>query len=425
MAYESSEIMTAAALTYDNSKLNEASKSYEGLVTLMLDIKNKIQQNKMLEYGSGSIKKGFTDLIDEKDSKKIKDLAIGISAAKGIRDYVGKTDVPMGQRIYLTGNVLPDDVKKFQVSAFGMKDYNSADLIYTRDKKVFYGLSLKKKNKPTAPSPTLINKAFDSILIGREFDKIKKELIDIRIKYFSDIVIEAVEKDIIREDDIKNFKQLKNSNRKELFEAKARDKNKFDRAYIDTKGYYKAENRYKNSNTNDMNSMRYFVNRKLAEKDNALYTAFIKVMDDNAQLFADTLITLILKTKLYDKMDAETMKKFAFDFSLITGIGDANEKRNSVSIFKASTLPLQTTLCGLTRLERMFGDKKYEIKIDKAASAKSKGAKVFLKLTRGNVTLLDLQIRYKGAFTPQPQFQATLNNQFKKLLEQECGVPGV
>ena len=52
-------------------------------------------------------------------------------------------------------------------------------------------------------------------------------------------------------------------------------------------------------------------------------------------------------------------------------------------------------------------------------------SKVFLKLTRGNVTLLDLQIRYKGAFTPQPQFQATLNNQFKKLLEQECGVPGV
>ena len=61
-------------------------------------------------------------------------------------------------------------------------------------------------------------------------------------------------------------KQLKNSNRKELFEAKARDKTKFDRAYIDTKGYYKAENRYKNSNTNDMNSMRYFVNKKLAEK---------------------------------------------------------------------------------------------------------------------------------------------------------------
>ena len=425
MAYEASEIMTAAALTYSNNELDTASKSYEGLVTLMVDIKSKIQQNNMLEYGNSAIKKGFTDLIDETDSKKIKDLAVGISAAKGIRDYVGKNDIPTGQRVYLTGNVLPDDVKKFQVSAFGMKDYNSSDLMYTRDKKVFYGLSLKKKNKPTAPSPTLINKAFDSILIGKQFDKIKKELIDIRIKYFSDIVIEAVEKNIINENDIKNFKQLKNNNRKELFEAKARDKTKFDRAYIDTKGYYKAENRYKNSNTNNPNSMRYFVNRKLAEKDNDLYTAFIKVMNDNAQLFADTLITLILKTKLYDKMDAEAMKKYQFDFALITGIADANEKRNTVDIFKASTLSLQTTLCGLTRLDRMFNNKPYEIKINKDKSAKSKGAKVFLTLTRGNVTLLDLEIRYKGAFTPQPQFQATINEQFKRLLEKECGVPGV
>ena len=138
MAYEASEIMTAAALTYSNNELDTASKSYEGLVTLMVDIKSKIQQNNMLEYGNSAIKKGFTDLIDETDSKKIKDLAIGISAAKGIRDYVGKYDVPTGQRVYLTGNVLPDDVKKFQVSAFGMKDYNSSDLMYTRDKKVFY-----------------------------------------------------------------------------------------------------------------------------------------------------------------------------------------------------------------------------------------------------------------------------------------------
>ena len=424
MAYEPSEILTATALTYSNKELDEASKSYENLVNLMIDIKKKVNKTSfnMLEYGNGTIRKGFTDLINEKDSKRISDLAVGISAAKGLREYSNKESVATSQRIYLTGNVLPDDVKKFQVSAFGMKDYNSADLIYTRDKKVFYGISLKKKPKPTAPSPTLINKAFDSILIGKQFDKIKKELVDIRTKYFSDIVIEAVQKGIIRKSDIKDFDKLKNNNRKELFEAKNRDKKIFDKTYIDTKGYYKAKGGYKDPNTNDPKSMRYFVNRKLAEKDNKLYSAFLKVMNNNAQLFADSLLNLILKTKLYDKLDVKELQKYQFNFALVTGIAEVNENKNTVNIYRASVLPLETTLCGLTRLEEMFKNKKYEIIIDKNKSASSKAAKIYLKLIRGNITLLDLEIRYKGAFTSQPQFQATLNDQYKKLLEKECGV---
>jgi len=424
MAYEPSEILTATALTYSNKELDEASMSYESLVNLMKDIKKKVSKTSfnMLEYGNQTIRNGFTDLIDEKDSKRIADLAVGISAAKGLREYSNKESVVPTQRVYLTGNVLPDDVKKFQVSAFGMKDYNSADLIYTRDKKVFYGISLKKKPKPTAPSPTLINKAFDSILIGKQFDKIKNELVDIRTKYFSDIVIEAVQKGIIRKSDIKDFDKLKNNNRKELFEAKSRDKKIFDKTYIDTKGYYKAKGGYKDPNTNDPKSMRYFVNRKLAEKDNKLYSAFLKVMNDNAQLFADSLLNLILKTKLYDKLDVKELQKYQFNFALVTGIAEVNEKKNTVNIYRASVLPLETTLCGLTRLEEMFKNKKYEIVIDKNKSANSKAAKIYLKLIRGNITLLDLQIRYKGAFTAQPQFQATLNDQYKKLLEKECGV---
>lgn len=424
MAYEPSEILTATALTYSNKELDEASMSYESLVNLMKDIKKKVNKTSfnMLEYGNQTIRNGFTELIDEKDSKRIADLAVGISAAKGLREYSNKESVVPTQRVYLTGNVLPDDVKKFQVSAFGMKDYNSADLIYTRDKKVFYGISLKKKPKPTAPSPTLINKAFDSILIGKQFDKIKKELVDIRTKYFSDIVVEAVQKGIIRKSDIKDFDKLKNSNRKELFEAKSRDKKIFDKTYIDTKGYYKAKGGYKDPNTNDPKSMRYFVNRKLAEKDNKLYSAFLKVMNDNAQLFADSLLNLILKTKLYDKLDVKELQKYQFNFALVTGIAEVNENKNTVNIYRASVLPLETTLCGLTRLEEMFKNKKYEIVIDKNKSASSQAAKIYLKLIRGNITLLDLQIRYKGAFTAQPQFQATLNDQYKKLLEKECGV---
>src|SRR6056300_340694 len=205
MAYEPSEILTATALTYSNKELDEASKSYESLVNLMKDIKKKVNKTSfnMLEYGNQTIRNGFTDLIDEKDSKRIADLAVGISAARGLREYSNKESVVPTQRVYLTGNVLPDDVKKFQVSAFGMKDYNSADLIYTRDKKVFYGISLKKKPKPTSPSPTLINKAFDSILIGRQFDKIKKELVYIKTKCISHNVGHTVQYGMMKESEEK------------------------------------------------------------------------------------------------------------------------------------------------------------------------------------------------------------------------------
>jgi hypothetical protein len=40
----------------------------------------------------------------------------------------------------------------------------------TADKKTFYGISLKKKRKTNAGEPTLINKAFDSVLDGKQFD---------------------------------------------------------------------------------------------------------------------------------------------------------------------------------------------------------------------------------------------------------------
>ena len=49
-------------------------------------------------------------------------------------------------------------------------------------------------------------------------------------------------------------------------------------------------------------------------------------MNKNAELFADTLINLILKTKLYDQLDSKELKKFQFNFALVTGIADASKK---------------------------------------------------------------------------------------------------
>ncbi len=282
MAYEASEIMMASALMYPTGELLEYSKGADGLRKLMIDARTRISKHldKTIHFGNTTIQKGFTDLMDENNPEMLKDMAGGISAALGVREYLQSEGETGGRNlspnIYMTGNVWPKEVEKFRVSAYGFEDYNSADVIATADKETFYGLSLKKKRQTNAGEPTLINKAFDSVLDGKQFDPIKEELAGIRAEYFSGLVIEAVERGIILEEHIANYDTLKRTptGRKELFEAKKRDKKLFDRSYIDTKGSARALKGYKDDNTKDVNSMRYFVNKKLAEKNNPLWKEY-------------------------------------------------------------------------------------------------------------------------------------------------------
>jgi hypothetical protein len=429
MAYEASEIMMAAALMYSNQQLEQYTKDVGTLRQLMIDAKEKVKKgtNKTIQFGNSSIENGFTQLMDETNTEALKDLAGGISAAYGVRKYLSSNGEAggssMSPSIYMTGNVWPKEVEKFRVSAFGFEDYNSADVIATADKKTFYGISLKKKRKTNAGEPTLINKAFDSVLDGKQFDSVKEELASVRADYFSQIVIDAVNEGIILKEHIKNFDQLKKNSagRKELFEAKQRDKKLFDRSYIDTKGSAKLKNGYKDENTKDPKSMRYYVNKRLSEKDNPLWKEFIIVMNKYSDLFADSLINIILKTELFKELDKKDLDDYKFNFFLVTGVGDVTSK-GEVQIGQATVLPLKTTLCGLTRINEMYKNKKYEIVLNKSKQGESEAAKVFLQLKKGDLTLLDLEIRYKGAFTPQPQFQGTLHPDFKKLLQKECGL---
>jgi hypothetical protein len=419
MAYEASEIMLAAALLYSKDELSKYSEDVGSLRNLMVDSKEKILKSKNVEFGNSTIEKGFLDLMDPQKPEYLKDLVGGISAANAFREQVShKNKTPT---IYMTGNVWPKDVEKFRISAYGFDDYNSADVILTYDKKNFYGISLKKKRKQGAGEPTLINKAFDTILQGEQFDNVKDELAKIRINYFADLVIEAVGKGIINKKDIDNFDMLKKTDagRKELFEAKKRNNKLFDRAYIDTKGSAKSLKGYKDDNTKNPNSMRYFVNKKLSEKDNVLWKQFMNVMNQYADLFADSLINVILKTKLFEELEAKDLKKYTFEFFLITGVGDITSK-GQIQLGKANVIPLKTTLCGLTRVGEKVKNSRFEVVMDKNKKGQSDAAKIFLQLKKGNVTILDLQIRYKGAFTPQPQFQGTMNDQFKELLSKEC-----
>jgi hypothetical protein len=413
MAYEPSEIAAAVALQYTKSELKK--------MTTVSDLKKIIEagiiDKQLVQFGNGSIEKGFVKLLDANDSKMVQDMAIGISAAIGIRDFMSEPTTKIVT--YMTGNIWPADVREFQVRAFGFEDYNSSDIVCAKasDKKSFYGISLKKKNTVKAADPTLINKAFATVFDGKEFDKLKEKLIKSRITYFANIIREAVKKQIILKEDILNFDKLSDE---QLFESPKKIRSPaFDRSYIDTKGHAKAKNKYKDSSTTDPRSMRYFVNKKLSEKtNNKLWKAFVGIIDEGSTTLADNLINIILKTNLNSEIDAKNIKNKNFIFALVTAIGKVKDE--NVTISKAQIYPLKTTLCGLQRIEDKYKNYPYQVVQDAAATQKSNAAKIFFTLKRGNMKIMNLEIRYKGSFKPQPQFQANMTEEFKREIKKEC-----
>ena len=95
--------------------------------------------------------------------------------------------------------------------------------------------------------------------------------------------------------------------------------------------------------------MRSFTNRELAKQNNVLFKMLIQVMDANSDVFADSLINLVLKTNLYDQIAARNLKKYTFGFALVTGIGEI--KRGQPIAYDGKALDLHTILDGLSQLK--------------------------------------------------------------------------
>ena len=128
MAYETSEITTAIALQYNSTFLRKV-KTVAQLQSLL-----KKGVGKDVKFATSTIRTGFLSLVDSNNPKSVADMAVGISAALAIRNYMNTE----GNVItYMTGNKWPDEVEKFQISAFGFQDYNSADIIVTKNRRLF------------------------------------------------------------------------------------------------------------------------------------------------------------------------------------------------------------------------------------------------------------------------------------------------
>jgi len=371
------ELMTAALTTMSSIPTVE---TLEDLDALIEEVKKVIKTGKVI---------GYTSLEEQALENDYSNLVQAISAAEVIAKKGGWKGV---DKVYLTGKAWSDDVKQFQVTKYGMKDFNASDFIMKKGDN-YIGISLKKKKSGTTGDPTLINKGFSTLLEGKKFDKVRKDLDDAAYLFYSGVVKTAqrfqlarpkiaVDKDgnpWIRKDLMdklgKNAKNLSTSNWKPFVTALPND----------------------------------LINYQL-KKNKSIFKPISDVIEKNADLFADTLIRLILKTELKE------LQKVNFDFALVTGIG--RMLKSGLVIESGDYQDVDTMT---TKVDELFKTGKPSMKLDKnktqAFDKGSTAAMLHMILSIGSTPVCDVTLRYKGNFTSAPSFLATFSKQFKEALK--------
>lgn len=513
---EPSEIYAAAALCFHEKYLDDVVES--GITKLIEDFfpeaEKEVKKNVIFPSGSKMTKQDLLTLFkdidaiedtvpdDEKgdvlvkllpslegnEGKRVteilKNMIVGISAAKAIKKWMKSehgVGNPVADKVYLTGDKWPRMVEPLKVSAHGFDAYNSSDFIIrpVGMKNAYFGVSLKKKFSVAAADPTIINKAFDTLIQGKELDDTRTRLQQVRENYFGKLVKDAISQGHI------HIKGGSSKSNKFLFNGhkpKDRTDNNMakDRSFIDTKGsmqmkeilgpkdfdknpklpveklyglaaddklkylkmlqdgkkitvtkspwnYYgdKALNRSGlASRKND--TMRGWVNKQLGKPD-ALYKEFMGVMNDNKDLFVENLIQVALKKDLPDLMNYDRMGDMTFGFALVTGIGGVSGGKNlytdkgKINLEKGKVLDIMDVRCGLAKMDNEAADYEFKIVGDEIDGNEDDGpAKVYFDLIKGTRTLLNMELRYKGGFTSQPQFFATISQDFIDIVKGKC-----
>lgn len=363
-------------------------------------------------YGTASKVQGSAGLdgfyIDrDRESPDLVNLAKAISVSNYIIEEIGPGKV---ETVWQTGTKWASEVKKFNVGSDTIKNYNSSDIIVkittsgSNGATHYWGLSLKKRGitagKPDV-EPTLLNKP---LMGNRGFieKKLKemtggqaaiKKIEDAKLKFFRG-AIKA---------------KTKNAN----YKNKPIDK-------MPIKEVLKAADNLFTERNDKSNMLRgqgeYRQNPNIYFK--AIDEVFRQKFNNNKEFFEDFL-DLIFKIKL-----DSYLKDTSFHFSLITGTGDykngkimevhpplEKEGRTTSEIFRKLFEDPDNTAF---RIIPQFQKKQ-------AFQEGATAAKLFYTMVIGKknpVSIVDLEVRYKGALTSEPQFQVFMSvrkNNFSAL----------
>lgn len=314
-------------------------------------------------------------------------LCSAISAAQSIPTKYLNAD-----KVYLTGQAWDKDVKQFQRTKYGMKDFNSSDFIIKKGNN-YLGVSLKEKSLATTGDPTLINKSFASMLAAfstqadSKFGNLKNKLEEQIAIFYSAVIIRNYAKlNTQTQEELKAIVKL--PLRKQMDFLVGSDKKRPWKQFV--RGL---DNKIINSSLTSQKSV-------LIKMDNILL--------DNSDLFAESLVQLIFKAELKD------LQKVNFDFALVTGIGQYLQKGPQISKGDYKDIDTMTSV-----LENVFSsgpakiirDPKKKQAFDPGATA----ANLNYILVIGEISVMRIQLRYKGNFGSAPSFQAGMTKEFKGL----------
>ena len=337
------------------------------------NITNSDEMDALVKQIEGLLKnvKGYKQGQVDSMEGNYSNLVMAVSAANSIiQAGYGNAD-----KVYLTGQAWDDDVKQFQLTKYGMKDYNSSDFIIKKGNN-FLGVSLKKKKRSTQGDPTLINKAFTTLLRGKEFDKLRTQIDKDAGEFYVHVIKLAAKLKMLSPELMQDIKKSKPS--------------------------AKNWKQYIQRIPNDL------VNRVLKGK-RTLFGDMAQTVINNSDLIANQLVQLIFKA------DLKELKKVNFDFALVTGIGDYGPKKGVV-VEKGEYKDIETVS---TTMDTLFSTGKPSMRLtpgakqafDKNATA----ANIKFDLMIGKVVIANITLRYKGDFRSAPNFTAEMTDEFKKI----------
>ena len=481
MGLELSEAMYAGLSKLDSGLLTRAASDTEAFNELFpLAVKTfqstATDTNGLKEQFVNAINSKVAERSDKKAEDKNKkavysDLAAGISAVLQTRSDLG---IGIPDAVFVTGNQWPDEVKDFKITAYGMKDYNSSDVIL-RYGTTYYGISLKKKAFESAAAPTLINTAFGSFFQGTEFTALRNRIMQAKKKFFAKVIYDACTDDtpnspfyVPEANDgrggtilecnktyqtkaTKTLKSEKYSIRGMRLQSDGtlniRDAEKILDVKVDIwrkndKGDWEIKTGVKLLQIKDPTALtrispefpkefqtrfRDYVNKSLYAKNgkiSELWKTFTDIMNDDRpvvggksikQSLVDGLFSRILKIDLYDRL--AKIKRNDFKFYLVTGAGRALKPRGSdvyvPKVEKGDTKGLTSILANLAELCPDDCQKSIEYN-DASETAANVSLTLFVtpKGSRNKVPILDIGLRYSGNFFAYPQFRGTMTKEF-------------
>ena len=430
---ELSEAFYAGLSLVDTDTLVQASKNKDAFVELY-DVAVQNFAGPLVKDGQGNATKnsGVNKItVKQGQSPNIKlynDMAAALSAVLGTRNIKGLSGIP--QAVYLTGNKWNADVEQFRVDVaegFGMKDYNSSDVIL-RYGNTYAGISLKKKPTVSSASPTMINNSFNTFLEGKDLQDLQTKINDIRTAFYANVIKEACLPDGPLGDlsngmsaaEILRLDPNKKQDAQKIFNLKVKrlkaDGKTENIPLINLKGTDEIERggttRLPMKTREDF---RKFVNEKLystTTQVNPLFQAFLDAMSDPkvSNMIADSLLNKTLKLKLLDVLD--TWGKNEFLFYLVEGVGQVNTSITP-NIAVANVKNIHSVMIAMIRLSELPAS----LVFDKTKTGTG-AARVNFTLLKGKYKILDIVLRYKGNFFSMPQFLGTTTPEFNKLVKQ-------